>query len=323
MKKLLALILALFCISSVTAYATAPVVAETTKDRITEISQDVVYTVVLEDELNGLFVNGEYYTLFNANHIETDGFNDFRFATSMSDELKERLQDVELYITTDLSVVSATYDFKDGTSLSAKYLKHSFVREFDRLVSDDWQIGEIEFEYPYDNQLPIMQEKLYGKQVNLFTNEIGDTNYHEFRVYATTDKCELKAEKGMLITSEDKYYYIDYAKAELGNIKYFNIADYAEILAFEITDENLCNKIEECVDDFYDDDYGFLDDDNFTESVSNVLLTIVFLILPLAAFVLFLILAIRSKGYYKKLFRIIYISAVLVVIMFVVLAIIL
>lgn len=323
MKKLLALILALFCISSVTAYATAPVVAETTKDRITEISQDVVYTVVLEDELNGLFVNGEYYTLFNANNIETDGFNDFQFATSMSDELKERLQDVELYITTDLSVVSATYDFKDGTSLSAKYLKHSFVREFDRLVSDDWQIGEIEFEYPYDNQLFIKQEKLYGKQVNLFTNEIGDTNYHEFRVYATTDKCELKAEKGMLITSEDKYYFIDYEKANLGDFDYFNMADYSEILAFEITDENLCNKIEECVDDFYDDDYGFLDDDNFTESVSNVLLTIVFLILPLAAFVLFLILAIRSKGYYKKLFRIIYISAVLIVIMFVVLAIIL
>ena len=127
----------------------------------------------------------------------------------------------------------------------------------------------------------------------------------------------------MLITSEDKYYYIDCAKAELGNIKYFNIADYAEILAFEITDENLCDKIEECIDEFYDDDYGFLDDDNFTESVSGVLLTIVFLILPLAIFILFLILAIRSKGYYKKLFRIIYISAVLVVIMFIVLAIIL
>ncbi|MBO5321929.1 MAG: hypothetical protein J6B22_04920 [Clostridia bacterium] len=323
MKKIIALILALFCISSVTAYATAPVVAETKKDQTTVISQDIVYQVTLEDELNGLFVNGEYYTLFNANNIETDGFDEFQYAISMSDELKEKTQDVDLYITPDLSVVSATYNFTDGTSLSAKYLKHSLVREFDRLVSDDWQIGEIEFEYPYDNQLFIKQEKLYGKQVNLFTNEIGDTNYHEFRVYATTDKCELKAEKGMLITSNDKYYYIDYAKAELGNIKYFNIADYAEILAFEITDENLCDKIEECIDEFYDDDYGFLDDDNFTDSVSKALLTIVFLILPLAAFVLFLILAIRSKGYYKKLFRIIYISAVLVVIMFIVLAILL
>ena len=323
MKKLLALILALFCISSVTAYATAPVVAETKKDQTTVISYDIVYQVTLEDELNGLFVNGEYYTLFNANNIETDGFDEFQYAISMSDELKERTQDVELYITPDLSVVSTTYNFTDGTSLSAKYLKHSLVREFDRLVSDNWEFGEIEFQYPYDNQLPVNQEKLFGRQINLFTKEIGDKNYHEFRVYATTDKCELRAEKGILITSEDKYYYIDYAKAELGNIKYFNIADYAEILAFEITDENLCDKIEECIDDFYDDDYGFLDDDNFTESVSNVLLTIVFLILPLAAFVLFLSLAIRSKGYYKKLFRVIYISAVLVVIMFIVLAIIL
>ncbi|MBR2040676.1 MAG: hypothetical protein IJ948_04785 [Clostridia bacterium] len=323
MKKLLALILSLFCISSVTAFATAPVVAETKKDQTAGISQDIVYEITLEDELNGLFVNGEYYTLFNANNIETDGFDEFQYAISMSEKLKERTQDVDLYMSMDLAVVSATYNFKDGTSLSAHYLKHSLVREFDRLVSDNWQIGEIEFEYPYDNQLPVNQEKLFGRQINLFTKEIGDKNYHEFRVYATTDKCELRAEKGMLITSNDKYYYIDYAKAELGNIKYFNIADYAEILAFEITDENLCDKIEECIDEYYDDDYGFLDDDNFTESVSKVLLTIVFLILPLAIFILFLILAIRSKGYYKKLFRIIYISAVLVVIMFIVLAIIL
>lgn len=323
MKKILALILALFCISSVTAYATAPVVVETKIDQTAGISQDIVYTVDLEDELNGLFVNGEYYTLFNANNIETDGFDEFQYAISMSDELKERTQDVDLYMSMDLAVVSATYNFKDGTSLIAHYLKHSFVKEFDRLVSDNWEYGEIEFEYPYDNQLPINQEKLLGRQINLFTKEIGDKNYHEFRVYATTDKCELKAEKGMLITSEDKYYYIDYAKAGLGDIEFFNIADYAEILAFEITDENLCDEIEECIDDFYDDDYGFLDDDNFTDSVSKVLLTIVFLILPLGVFVLFLILAIRSKGYYKKLFRIIYISAVLVLIMFIALAIIL
>lgn len=319
MKKLLALILALFCISSVTAYATAPVVAETKKDQTAGISQDIVYQVTLEDELKGLFVNGEYYTLFNTNRIETDGFNDFQFATSMSDELKERLQDVELYITADLSVVSATYDFKDGTSLSAKYLKHSLVREFDRLVSNEWQYGEIEFEYPRDNQLTINQEKLLGRQINLFTKEIGDKNYHEFRVYATTDKCELKAEKGMLITSEDKYYYIDYSKAELGNIEYFNMADYSEILAFEITDENLCDKIDECIEAFYDDDFGFFDDDGFTNAVSKVMLTIMFIIFPLAVFVLFLILARRSKGYYKKLFRILYISAIVTLVLVVVL----
>ena len=74
MKKIIALILALFCISSVTAYATAPVVAEIKKDQTAGISQDIVYQVTLEDELKGLFVNGEYYTLFNANNIETDGF---------------------------------------------------------------------------------------------------------------------------------------------------------------------------------------------------------------------------------------------------------
>jgi hypothetical protein len=90
-------------------------------------------------------------------------------------------------------------------------------------------------------------------------------------------------------------------------------------LAFEITDENLCNKIDECIEAYYDDDYGFFDDDGFTNTVSKVMLTIIFLIFPLAVFALALILAIRSKGYYKKLLRILYISAIVTLVLVVVL----
>lgn len=318
MKKLLALILALFCISSVTAYATAPVVPET-KDQPAKLSYDTVYEIDIENEREGLYVNGEYYTLFNAKKMETNGYDEFQYALSMSDELEQKTQDVELCISPDLAVVYSTYNFGDGTSLNATYLKYSLVSEYDRLVSNEWQYGEIEFEYPRDNQLTINQEKLYGKQINLFTKEIGDTNYHEFRVYATTNSCDLKVEKGMLITTEDKYYFIDYEKANLGDFDYFNMADYSEILAFEITDENLCDKIDECIEAFYDDDFGFFDDDGFTNAVSKVMLTIMFIIFPLAVFVLFLILAIRSKGYYKKLFRILYISAIVTLVLVVVL----
>ena len=318
MKKLLALILALFCISSVTAYATAPVVPETV-DVTGQLSYGIVYEVDIENEREGLYFNGEYYILFNANKIEVDGYDEFQYEISMSDELEQKIQDVELYISPDVAIVNAIYNFKDGTTLNANYLKHSLVTEFDRLVSSNWKNGEIEFEYPSDNQLTINQEKLYGKQINLFTKEIGDTNYHEFRVYATTNSCDLKVEKGMLITTEDKYYFIDYEKANLGDFDYFNMADYSEILAFEITDGNLCDKIDECIEAFYDDDFGFFDDDGFTNTVSKVMLTIMFLIFPLAVFVFALILAIRSKGYYKKIFRVLYISAIVTLVLVLVL----
>ncbi len=318
MKKLLALVLALFCISSVTAYATTPVGPETV-DVTGQLSYDTVYEIDIENEREGLYVNGEYYTLFNAKNMETNGYDEFQYEISMSDELEQKIQDVELCISPDLAVVYSTYNFGDGTSLNATYLKHSLVSEYDRLVSNEWQYGEIEFEYPHDNQLSITQEKLYGKQVNLFTKEIEDYNYHEFRVYSITNSCKIKVEKGMLITTEDKYYFIDYEKANLGDFDYFNIADYSEILAFEITDENLCNKIDECIEAYYDDEFGFFDDDGFTNAVSKVMLTIMFLIFPLAVFVFSLILAIRSKGYYKKIFRVLYISAIVTLVLVVVL----
>ena len=319
MKKLLALILALFCISSVTAYATKPIDTKETVDVTGQFSYDTVYEVDIQDERGGIFVNGEYYTLFNSNRVETNGYDEFQFALSMSKELEEKTQDVGLCISPDLAVVVATYYFKDGTTLNANYLKYTLVTEFDRMVSSDWQYGEIDFEYPVDNQLSINQEKLYGKQVNLFTKEISDYNYHEFRVYATSKLSEIKLEKGMLITTEDKYYFVDYEKAGIVVKNYFNIADYSEILAFEITDKNLCNKIGECIEAYYDDDFGFFDDDGFTNSVSKVMLTIMFLIFPLAVFVFALILAIRSKGYYKKIFRILYISAIVTLVLVLVL----
>ena len=318
MKKLLALILALFCISSVTAYATAPVVPET-KDAIVEDPTAPSDTVYISDDLSSLFSNDRYFIKFNPYGIETDGFNDFEYTVSMSDETKENIQDVELYLSAGESVISATYNFKDGTSLGVYYLLYSLESEYKRIISSDWQYGEIDFEYPYDNQLSINQEKLYGKQINLITNEISDYNYHEFRVYATSKLSEIKLEKGMLIVSEDKYYFVDYEKAGIVVKNYFNIADYSELLAFEITDENLCDKIGECIEAYYDDDFGFFDDDGFTNAVSKVMLTIMFLIFPLAVFVFALILAIRSKGYYKKIFRILYISAIVTLVLVVVL----
>ena len=128
-----------------------------------------------------------------------------------------------------------------------------------------------------------------------------------FPVVVASSDGNLTAYKGALITIDDDCYYVDFEEAHIESWYDFNPYDYAELPAYEISDTELIASIQEGEDAYYSDDFGFLLDDSFTEAVSAVFLIFVFAIIPFAIFVVFLILAIRSKTVYKKMFRLIYI----------------
>ncbi len=317
MKKILALILALICLSSMTALATSPVMTEVTEDKTgyTELAPTAVITV--NDNYEGITYNGEYFVIFNANNLDMSGFDDLKCIVSLTDAQKERIDRAIFSINLERTVIYATYSFSNGTSLNAHYIKNDCIPEFDRVMSDDWKRGEIEFQYPYDNQLKVEKEKLLGKQVNLFTPE---SSWSEFMVYSSSDEVGIKRLKGCLVADGDKYYYIDFEVAQITPAYDFAVTDYPNVIAFEITDKALTAQIKNSIELYYDDDYGFLEDDKITSKISDILLIFMFLILPLGLFVLFLVLAIRSKTKYRKFFRAIYILALITLLLFIIIS---
>ena len=92
---------------------------------------------------------------------------------------------------------------------------------------------------------------------------------------------------------------------------------------YKITDPQFKEQIDKAIAEYYADSYGFLDNENTTQKISDIVLVIIFLILPFAVFVLFFVLALRSKTKYKKFFRTIYILALILTLVFLILAIIL
>ena len=69
-----------------------------------------------------------------------------------------------------------------------------------------------------------------------------------------------------------------------------------------MTDPALLQQIEEARAKYYEDDYGIFFNDDFTDIVSKVFITLLFAIVPFAILVLTLILGIKAKGIYKKLY---------------------
>ena len=75
-------------------------------------------------------------------------------------------------------------------------------------------------------------------------------------------------------------------------------------------DKALIEKLDNAKSAYYSDGLGFFENDELSEKVSMIFFLVVFAFLTLIILITFLILAIRSKGIYKKMHRITYILCI-------------
>ena len=303
MKKIIALILAVFCLSSMCVFA--------------ETGKRVAQT---DENFSTLILDGERYESFDFSVSGKADFIELDCTFNLTDNQKETVKDVYAEINDQGNIISATYTFKNGSVLSSYYLHEDYLEEYNTVKSDNWNLCEIDFIYPDGNKLNITRDKLFGESYNLFMAEVDIENW--FDVFAVSKDNSFSVTKGILIDTDEEYYYLDFKTAGI-TYSDFDIESYANLSVYKITDSEFKEQIDDAIAEYYADDYGFLDDDKTTKKVSDIVLVIIFLILPFAVFVLFFILALRSKTKYKKLFRTIYILALLLTLVFIILAIIL
>ena len=82
----------------------------------------------------------------------------------------------------------------------------------------------------------------------------------------------------------------------------YSFGDDDEIEVVRLTDEKLLGEIKICEEKYYDYEYGYLENDKFTDTVSKIFFIIIFAIAPAIVCVVTFILALKSKkALYKKL----------------------
>ena len=303
MKRIIALILAVFCLSSICVFA--------------ETAENVAY---VNEDFSTLTLNGERYETFDSATLRTSEFSEFKCTFDLTDTQKETVERIYTQVNEKGNIITAEYTFKNGSVLNAYYLHEDFLEEYNTVKSDDWNLCEIDFIYPDGNKLNITRDKLFGESYNLFMAEVDIGNW--FDVSAVSKDNSFSDTKGILIDTYEEYYYLDFKTAGI-TYSDFDIESYANLSVYKITDPQFEEQIDNAIEEYYADDYGFLDDDKTTKKVSDIVLVIIFLILPFAVFVLFFVLALRSKTKYKKFFRTIYILALILTLVFLILAIIL
>ena len=305
MKKVIAILIAVMCI-----FGTFSVSADTKTAVAEEI--DSFVSIEFSSNFSELTYNGESYVQFN-NNLLTGEIDTLSSEVKLTPNQQQILTSMYVDISDQNDIIYANYVLKNGGQMNFTYLKREYIELYNDVMANNWDTAKIDFIWPEDNIITVNKQLLKQTKTTMFVTEFTDV----FDVYAPIGDKNFGIMKGMLCNNGDKYYYVDYVDAQIVYDKDFDIWDYSNVIAYEITDEVLYNQIETAIQKNYGVDYGFFEDDKFTAKVSDVFLIIAFAVIPLGIFVVFLILTLRSKTGYKKFFGTITILSAVELIIFI------
>ena len=285
-------------------------------------------TLTLSEDYSTLYFNGKSYSKANTTDIvnnygyiegcffTADFETDAELPINYEDGIKIQLTDsqkselTKVYATVDGDAnlfASAELYFEDGTTISYSYIRDDIKDDYEKIKNSDTSEYDIIFD-AYIDEGNI--SKTVSKQ-NLLTGnktEISFYEYLEFDVIVSSKKYNYSVTKGCIFINNDKnlYYYFDFS--EYGLTDYYHLFDMYEfynvtrIEAHRITDKETIDIIEEGLREYYDGDYGYLFNEEFTEPVAKIFFILIFAIFPLSIVITTLVIAIKAKkGVYKKL----------------------
>ena len=274
-------------------------------------------SATLSDDYQKLYIGENTYSRFRPSMIEINYF-DADISVALNASQQETIDKVSLQTNEGNIFVYAQIYFKDGAVLSVEFLRDDYADKYNEISMAETSTYIIDFEYPEGNLVTTDKSDLFGERVTLTKEKLEWCSYYP--IFIQSSDGVLTSYKGSLIVIEEDYYYVDYGDIQVEEHYAFYPYEYSELPAYQISDNELIADIQAAESEFYTDDFGFLLDDNLSQSISTVFLFIVFAIIPFAIFVVFLILAIRSKTIYKKLFRLIYILSATELVMFAIIA---
>ncbi len=329
MKKLLSLIISfvlIFSCFAVTVFAedmatgsveTPTSLFEEDTDEEIDIFNAKMPTGTFSDRYEHFYVDGEQYTRINKTLIETnykynwiieEVYNDnFYTGDSIyleySEQQKQEIKSVKLSTNKDRTLVEATLTYFDGAEMIIVYLKASYLEEYNKIVSGETDKLTIEITYPANNNVVAERPQLNGEVVT-FTNSRLVGLEDDYDIIAQNSDGSMSVIVGKLLIIDDEYYYLNYKEAGFNESDWYSgsIGKIANKPLHKITDAQLVKDIDKAMEEYYNDDYGVLYDDNVTESISIAFFVFVFAFIPFIILVFFFIKAIKGKGIYKKMY---------------------
>ncbi len=311
MKKYISLFITLIVLSLVLSVSTSAVTVEKTVtfsedyknlyfngSTYIRVDTDMLYYISYDQS-----ITDDYTKSFGAYYVECPplpvNYENY-YTIKLTDEQHKEIEMIEIDdVSQTENIFIVTIYFLDGSEFYIGFLREDLLEEYNELVNGNSPKYTIDFMWPDGNEATIEKEKFFiGKKTKI---DIWDYD-EEFYVYAKSEKCGFDAEIGVLHSKDGKYYFFDYNDLGIkSDEELTNIGNY-EIEAVELTDKEMLENIQAGEEKYYEDDYGYIYNDELTERVSKIFYTILFAVFPAIIFIVSLILAIKSKkALYKKL----------------------
>ena len=253
----------------------------------------MVETAYSDTYVTGDFYIDDFYGLSNADY-------------ELTNTQKELVDNIYVDMFTTFSDIATTVEitYKNGTYLTISYLREDYVDDYEKFLNGDFSEIEINFLWPAENVVKTSKNLLMTGNTKEVSNEDFWYNSMDFAVCATTDDGALSYEIGQIVEMTGTYYYLNYNE---NNVTIYN--DFMEekdtqndtLILREITDEALIAEIDVAMEAFYEDDYGYLYNDELANAISYFFLILLFGVVPGIVFLVTFIFAFIKKGKYRKL----------------------
>ena len=260
---------------------------------------------ILSEDYQSLTIDGTSYSRIDASLLEIDYSKTLSSEFQFSSSQQETIKDIQIQTTRTENILYVEITFSDNAVFSATYLQDDYLETYNEFTAGQINEYHIDFQWPDGNSVSAQRTDLFSKAVTLTFSDLNRCDYYP--VYTRSEDEVLSMETGSLLIVDDTYYYVNFSDFDFDTDYYFDPSDYSELPAYQITSTALSADILAAEEAYYDDDLGFLYDDDFSADILTAFTFILLLLIPTGLFILFLILAIRSKTIYKKFFRTIYI----------------
>ncbi len=255
-------------------------------------------TVAFSDDFSYVYYNGTRYIATDSRYFYINDYAD-PIQVSLTKEQKQKIKAMSITPYDSKFYLEADYLLNNNTSVYCTYINEYYYKHYQNAIEGKVTtvcLNDIHF----DEELTFNLQNLLQNKTSILVSKYSEYDCYNI-MYQFFDG-NVEVDLGVVFKQDDKYYYLDYATAGIEFIHGFDFSMIAEknVTVYEITDEESLATLDSALGD--SPEALPLFDDNTTMLISGFLLIFIFGIIPLGLLILFLILALRSKTKYRKIF---------------------
>lgn len=255
------------------------------------------FKLTFSDDYTQIYLNDYTYSRIHDWRLTTEPEYKLPNEVSLTKKQETELLKYSIATNSNCKFMWVELYMADGTQISATYSRDDIADEYEKLFHRiDNPEFSIDFIYPEGNTLTTDKYALWGEEQTIKFAYDYDEN---FSVVSYSEDKSFSIYQGEVVLYKDEFYFVDCIENNFNGT--YELPFEKTLKVYKIKDKALLENLNQNLTKYYEDDFGFFLNDNFSKSISDIFIIIIFALLPLAALIVFGITAIRSKGIYRKM----------------------